>query len=477
VPKTASDLLIDLIYDTMMLMNNDNPNQPNIQQSTNIEPEPIQPTITEPQNTPTSFNPKPNHRKLIYAIVSILILLSAGAAALYFNNKSATPAVRHNPLQKVAGAKKQYFAKDMVAGSIDYKPAAFKEVSASKLPTIPVADPAVDTVIVQANVVGFNDSGLYMYDLKANKTYKLTDGGGSPRIMSDHYLLYSFDTGSGSNKRLGGKLLNLQTGKTQTVFSDLPENVPGNVCCSVSPDGYNVAFVQKNKISVWDIRTQKTTDYPATVNPIDPNFSRTSANDYNAETSYAAPAWLDNDNLIYSDKPASSQVEAGKPAQIVDDTLYKLSISNNKSTEITTNKSGIYDIYVAVGSTFVDEVLVDQTDPQISLVLLDGTPPKTIGSNPGFALISPSALSVYLFSTQDSASAYSSASTQSDTPDYTSFDPHISGVKATQILPRGFIDNSRILLAELDTAGTKNHEYIAVYNTDTNKVEQYLKIN
>ncbi len=407
----------------------------------------------------------------------------AGAAAIYFlvlhKTKSPAPVASTPPSGSVLqSAKKQYFLNDSVAGYINYDPSAFKEVDTTKLPTIPAADPNVNTIIVQANVVGFSDSGLYLYDLKANKTYRLTDGGGSPRIMSDHYLLYGFDTGSGTTKRLGGKLLNLQTGQTQTVFSDTPENVPGTICCSVSPDGFRAAFVQKNKISVWDIRTQKFTDYAATVNPIDPNFSRTSTNDYNTENSYATPAWLDNDTIIYTDKPADSPV-ANQPAQIVDDTLYKLTLSDDKNTEITTNTSGIYNIYTAAGSTFVDEVPVSSPgNSQISLVLLDGTAPRTIGSNPGFALVSPSALGVYMFSTQDSG-GYTMLKTDANDPNQapSAFDPHISGIKVSQILPRGWIDNDRMLLAELDTAGTQNHEYIAVYNSTTNKVEQYLKIN
>lgn len=419
------------------------------------------------------------HKKLVYLIALLLVIGIAVLVYLLSVNKTDSNNLASSTKPSVLNsAKKQYYLNDSVAGYISYKPAVFKEVEATKLPTIPLADPDVNVIIVQANLVGFSDSGLYLYDLKANKTYRLTDGGGSPRLMSDHYLLYGFDIGSGVNKRLGGKLLNLQTGQTQTVFSDTPENVAGTICCSVSPDGFKAAFVQKNKISVWDIRTQKTIDYTATVNPIDPNFSRTSANDYNTENSYATPQWLDNDTLIYTDKPADSPVD-NQPAKIVDDTLYKLSLSDDKSTELKTNASGIYDIYVAAGSTFVDEVLVSSPgSSQISLILLDGTEGRTIGFNPGFVLISPSGLGVYTFSTQDSG-GYTVLKTDANDPNTapTAFNPHINGVKVSQILPRGWIDNDRMLLAELDTAGTQNHEYIAVYNTTTDKVDQYLQIN
>lgn len=423
----------------------------------------------------------PKHRGKLLYLSALLVLIIAGGIYYYLSNKnnsSNNTAGSKQSLVNISSAKRQYFLNDSVAGFINYKPIAFKEVSATKLPTIPQANPSINTIIVQANVVGFSDSGLYLYDLKANKTYKLTDGGGSPRIMSDHYLLYAFDTGNGKNKRLGGKLLDLQTGKTQTVFSDNPENVPGTVCCSVSPDGFKAAFVQKDKISIWDIRTQSSTNYTATVNPIDPNFSRTTANGYNTENSYATPAWLDNENIIYSNKPADSPV-SNQPAQIVDDTLYKLALSDGKSIEITTSESGIYSIYVEAGSTFVDEIPVGQTSSQISLVLLDGMAPRTIGLNPGFALVSPSALNVYMFSTLDSGGYYSVIKTDANDPNVASvaFNPHIPGVTISQILPRGWIDNNRMLLAELDTAGTQNHEYIAIYNTTTDKVEQYLKIN
>jgi hypothetical protein len=465
-----------------MLMNNDPAPLDPSQNITNNIPQAQTPSpMPADQPAPPVTPPDASHsRKKLYISIFLVLVLVA-AAVVYFlvikKSPAAPVAVQKKANSTLASAKKQYYLNDSVSGYINYKPDSFKEITDTRIPKIAVPDPNVNSIIVTANLVSFKDSGLYLYDIKANKTYKLTDGGGSPRIMSDHYLLYGFDTGSGSSKQLGGKLLDLQTGQTQTVFSGAPEDVPGTVCCSVSPDGFKAAFVQKDKISIWDIRTGKTTDVKATVAPIDPNFSRNSGNDYNTEISYATPQWLDNDNLIYTDKPAASLVEANKPKQILDNTLYELNINSATSSEIKTNKSGIYDIYIAAGSTFVNEVPVDSTQSQISLVLLDGSAPKVIGANPGFAMISPSALSAYLFATLDSPNAYNSADTQTAIPKYASFDPHISGVKVSQILPRGWIDGERMILAELDTAGTQNHEYIAVYNVTTNKVEQSLQIN
>jgi hypothetical protein len=454
--------------------------QPPIEPTQQPNTQPV-PDMAGGQTAGTILPPDSSKRrnKLTYVLAFVLAAAAAGGSYLLLSGSSKAPST---PTAKkssavLTSAKKQYFLNDAVAGYISYKPEAFKEVTVSKLPQIPTADAGVNVVIVQANIVGFSDSGLYLYDLSTNKTYKLTDGGGSPRIMSDHYLLYAFDTGSGTTKRLGGKLLNLQTGQTQTVFSDTPENVPGTVCCSVSPDGLKAAFVQKNKISIWDINTQKSTDYTATVAPIDPNFSRTSANDYNVEGSYATPAWLDNTTLVYTDKVAASLVVANQPKQTVDDTLYKLDFTSGKSTEIKTDKSGIYNLYVNGSSIFLDEEPMGQTYTQISVIPAGSEEIHPLGINPGFALISPDGNKVYLFATQDSKFAYSTVTVNQDSSQPGTFDPHITGVTVSQILPRGFIDKDRMILAELDTAGTQDHEYIAVYNTATDKVEQYLKIN
>ena len=432
--------------------------------------------------------PHPPHRRNVLTYVLAFVLAAAAAGGSYLLLTSSTKTASPQPAAKqsspvLASAKKQYYLNDAVAGFINYKPEVFKEVTVSKIPEIPSADTGVNAVIVQANIVGFSDSGLYLYDISANKTYRLTDGGGSPRIMSDHYLLYAFDTGSGADKRLGGKLLDLQTGQTQTVFSGAPENVPNTVCCSVSSDGLKAAFVQKNKISVWDINTRKSTDYTATVDPIDPYFSRTSANDYNTEDSYAAPQWLDNTTLVYTNKPAASLVEANKPKQIVDNTLSQLDISTGKSTSIKTDKGGIYDIYIAGGTIYFDQAPLNDNTGVTQIYVVDqggdGSAARPLGYNTGFLLVSPDGKKVYTFDTMDGPNAYTELDPHANDPNKApaSFDPHIPGVSVTQILPRGFIDNDRMLLAELGTAGTQSHEYIAIYNTKTAKVEQYLKIN
>ena len=449
--------------------------------------EPVQSANTQtandlPAGVMPILPPHPPHRRNVLSYVMAFILAVAAAGGSYLLLTSGTkPPAAQPPVKKTSSvltsAKQQYFLNDAVAGFINYKPEAFKAVTESKIPQIPTTDTGVNAAIVQASVVGFSDSGLYLYDIPANKTFRLTDGGGSPRIMSDHFLLYSFDSGSGANRRLGGKLLNLQTGQSQTVFADVPENVPGTVCCSVSPDGLKAAFVQKKKISVWDINSRKITDYTAVVDPIDPHFSRTSANDYNTESSYAAPVWLDNTAVVYTDKPAASLAAAGQPKQTVDDSLYKLDITSGKSTQIVTSKSGIYNVYVSGTSIFLEEELLGQASTQISVITAGSAESHDLGFNPGFALVSPSGNKVYMFSAHDSQFAYSSVTIDQNSSKPATFDPHITGVKVTQILPRGFIDNDRMILAELDTAGTQDHEYIAIFNTASGKIEQYLKIN
>lgn len=465
----------------------------------NNEPKPdgAQPASSQPETSNESVSiaqpvqpvmqPVKKRSKILYLAVMVVLLLVV-VAAYYFafsskNHDSVNTAATNQSNTNLTGAKKQYFLNDTVAGYVNYKPSVFKEIQDTKLPTIPPADPSVNVIIVQANIVGFNDSGLYLYDIGANKTYQLTKGGGSPRIMSNHYLLYGFDTGSGANKRLGGKLLDLQTGKTQTIFSNAPEKVPGTVCCSVSPDGYKAAFVQKDKVSVWDIRTAKMTDYAATVNPIDPHFSRTATNDYNVEISYARPVWLDNDSIVYTDKPAATEVGGNQPKAIVDNTLYQLNTKTGKSTPIKTDASGIYDIYVVNDAIFINAVPTDQDYAQISIISKgsDGYNIRPLGINNGHIMISPTGDRIYTFDSLDGPNAYTYMGTSdgdfSNSPNYGAFNPLIKGVAISGVLPQGWLDDSRMLLSETDTAGVQTHEYIAVYNVKTDKVEQYIQIN
>jgi len=460
----------------------DNQNNPQQQPQSTPEPTPQNYTPINPSpavSTTPIFSEEKKSRKKPLIILLILVLLIGGAGAYFLTKSKPQPATgkKQSPQSTLLSAKPQFFEGDSVAGYITYDPVKFKEVTKSNLPQIQPTDPNVNAVIVQANIVSFSDSGLYLYDLKTNKTFRLTDGGGSPRIMSDHFLLYGFDTGSGKDKQLGGKLLNLKTGETKTVFTGAPEAVPGTVCCSVSPDGFKAAFVQKDKISIWDIRTGKTTDYTATVNPIDPHFSRTSANDYAVEMSYAAPVWLDNNTIVYADKPAASQVVANQPAQIVDDKVYELNTQSGTSTALKGVSGGVYNLYASGGSIFMDQNPLDQAYTQISLLENDSARP--LGINPGWAMISPDGDKVYFFGTLDSQNNYSVVDVNASDPNVApaAFDPHIPGVSVTQVLPRGWAGPDRMILAETNTANVKNHEYIVIFNVATNKVEQYLQVN
>lgn len=433
---------------------------------------PTEPSVQQPQ----TYKP-PKSKKPLILILILVFLLAAGGAAYYFTKPSkdkTTTTSTTGTKKSVNAGKKQYAFGDSVAGYINYKPQAFKEITTAKIPTISQVSPDINSVIVEANITGFSGSGLFLYDLKTNKTYQLTDGGGAPRIMSDHYLLYGFDTGSGANKRLGGKLLDLQTGKTTTVFSDTPENTPGTNCCSVSPDGYKAAFVQKDKISVYDIRTDKTTPYTVKLTAIDPHFSRTASNDYNVEMSYATPQWLDNDTLIYSDNVAASEVTAGQAKQTVQDNLFSLNLTDNKSTSIAIDKGGIYNLYTANGSIYLDIEPMGETSTNLVYIKDAESKPLTLGPGLGFNIVSPDGARIYTFSPGANFVVYEPATGTSPTD--SAFNPTIPDAKINEVLPRGWAGPDRMIVTELDTATAQTHEYIAVYNVTTNKLEQSVMV-
>jgi len=439
------------------------------------------PPVSQQPVPPPPLGNLPQKRSKLWIIIIGILILAVGTAVYFvkYHSTSKNSSPNQTSNTTLASAKPQFSFGDSVAGYLTYDAGKFKELSTIGLPTVKSANPDVNTVIVSANVVSYGDSGLYLYDLKTNKAYKLTSGGGTPHIMSDHFVVYGFDEGSGVDKKLGARLLDLNTGENKIVFSATPEEVSDTICCSVSPDGYKLALPQKNKITVWDIRSNTTKDYPATLNPIGEGFSRTAANDYAVEMSYASPAWADNNTVIYADKPATKYVEAGgattKPA--VSSDLFQLDLTTGKSSQLTTDGSGIYDIYTREdgGLIFTNEVTVGAAVNQFSEQSLDNKPEVLAVTTDSFTSLSPKGDKLYLFPVLFKSNGYTVIDT--NTKDTSSFNPVPDGItQISQIIPKGWAGDDKIILQILDTATSTNHEYIAIYNTTTDKVEQYATI-
>lgn len=409
----------------------------------------------------------------------VLFLLLGGGVAFYLISKTPPKNESSNKTgRQLASAKPQFASDDSVAGYVEYEASEFQEVKSLGVPTVKATSKDVNVIIVAANVVSYGESGLYLYDLKSNKNFKLTSGGGDPRIMSNHFVLYGFDEDTDGKKFLGAKLLDLNTGKDKVIFSAEPEQVSGTICCSVSPDGFKVAFAQKGKISIWDIRNDSFKDYTVTLNPIAEGFSREGAS-YNVEMSYAAPAWVDNDSLIYADMPATKPVvvDGGTTKSPVNTNLYLLNLVSGAISELITGNSGIYDIFIRGGGNFVNELTVDTDLNQLSKFNLSNEKePEVIASTfDRFYILSPKGDKLYIFPTLYKSDEYKLIDT--NTKVSKAFNPLPTDIgNVSGIVPKGFAGEDRIILEIVDTAGTTNHEYIAIYNTTSNSVEQYTKI-
>ena len=464
-----------VVYVYLCLMNNETPSLP----VTNPE---TQPTVDGSNHdfkrstpTPEHTAPRKNKKPLLF-LIGLALIIAGGIIFYLVTNKETSPKPATSASHTFASAKPQFAQSDSVAGYVTFNAAKFKEVSTIGLPPVESSNPNVNTVIVAANVVGYGDSGLYLYDLSTNKTYKLTSGGGDPRIMSDHFVVYGFDEGNGSNHKLGARLLDLKTGEDKIIFSASPENAPGTVCCSVSPDGFTLALPQKNKLTVWDIRSAASKDYSAHLNPVADGSNAGAAG---VEMSYATPVWAGNESIIYADKPATETVMidgvATKPA--VDTSLFLMNLSDGKSTELTTGKSGIYDIYTREngGVIFTHETTVGGGVIQFTQQSLDDKPTVLTTTGGAFASLSPAGDKLYVFPLSYNPNSYYVVDT--NTKVSSSFNPLPSTItKASQIIPKGWAGEDKIILEILDTAGVSNHEYIAIYNTTTDKVEQYSSI-
>lgn len=435
------------------------------------------PTInTTPQ---TTFSP--SHRsKKPFVIFCILLALIIGASVYMVFSKSrpaqVLPKTAISGKKTLASAKPQFTAEHSTAGYLTYNASKFKELPTIHFPSIHMSDPNVNVVITQANVTGWGDAGLFLYDLSVNKTYKLTSGGGDPRIMGDHFVVYGFDEGKGASQKVGARLLDLQTGENKIIYSASPNELSGTACCSVSPDGFRLVMAQKGKLVIWDIRTESFRDYPVDLNPVADGASSTTLG---VETDYAKPVWTDSNTILFADKPATKIVREGSVENRppVDTNVFQLNLSDGTTSERPTNKSGIYDIYTRQSGSllFTNEVSTSGGSVQFTVQSFDHQP-VALAYGDNWHSLSPGGDKLYDFPTlYIGPDAYNVIDTTTKATG--AFHPTPKGIASiSQIIPKGWAGEDRMILQILDAHGVSNHEYIAIYNTKTDTVEQYATV-
>ncbi len=427
----------------------------------------------------TQKRPSSSSRKVLVFSIALILLLSI-ATALYYITGTKSADETAPTTTTLNQAKPQFYMDDNVAGYVTYNPEKFEEVE-SKLPTIEKVDTDVNTIIFTGSSLGFEgDPGIYLYDLAANKTYRLLSQGGDPRIMSDHFLAYADQEGSGTDKKFTAKVLDLQTGESNTVFSGAREDVAGDFCCNVSPDGFLLLWTQTNKLSVWDIRTYTTKDFAVNVRTVGEGFTEAYGDtDYTTEMSYATPAWLDNDTVIFADKPATKYElradEVHKP--VIDTNLFSLDLATGTTRELPTGSGGIYSIYTRGDRLFMEEAVDTGATTlfQVNLASQDAPEPLRDSFN-FFELPDFAGDKVFFFPTLHEASEYQVLDVATGTQSV--FAPYPSSLSdsISQVIPQGFVAKDRIIVRIMDTDNNPSREYIAVYNTTSNKVEQHTLI-
>lgn len=323
------------------------PGEPAIQPPTpdpsvNNQPSPNTDNSLSAGNQNPAPPPPRSSRKKLYLLLSGLVILLAVVLVWLFLYKdksptNQTPAAKAPASQTLSAALPQFPTSKSVAGYLKFDSSKFKPVDTLKndnfaLSASKDASPKVNTLIFQGDLFNINQSGLYLYDIAKNQTYKITDGGGSPRIMSDHFLLYGLQTASGQKATNSAVLLNMLTGEKKTVVEGDATDLANSFCCTVSPDGFKLAIPRAGKIDIWDIRDDSTISIPAQINPF--HVVTGAANvPYYDEIDYPTMAWLDNQTLIFADKPPTD-IRVDSKGNVNNDpvanNLYTLDVTTKK---------------------------------------------------------------------------------------------------------------------------------------------------
>ena len=448
-----------------------------------------------PHNDDSNIYTVPSEKKdrkrkqITIFLVLLLILATALGLAAYSqrDDKNSQPVADDRVLN---AAKPQYPSGDYVAGYLEYDPDVFEEIT----PQLKIQNTIKQefseqdknkVVVFPGNILGFEESGLYLYDLSNNKAMKLTDGGGSPRIMSDHFIIYGSSRQEGNSTIIGFELLDLQNGEKTTITNGDMFEFADSSCCSVSPDGFKLAIPRKDKIDVWDIRDSSIKTFPVTLSPLSKNFPTDKefykGAPYFTEISYPTPTWLDNEIILFADgTPTSVRVDMdgtiNKDPE--NNTIYALNINSGVPEKLENSEGRTYEIYTSNDGKMI---FLEQADSIIKIdlpgnIMSDITP--SAGGDV-WNMFSLAGNRLYTFPVIHGSDDYLSYDLSQEASMPERFNPlpsEINEAEVTQIIPEAWLDEDLMLIKITETNSAVNKEYEAIYSVTTNKVLQYIEL-
>lgn len=420
------------------------------------------------------------------AVEALIVLIILGAIGLvgYKVWHKTFPSITSNNHSVLADAKTQYSGAQLTAGYLNFASSKFQLVS-NLSPQVRVfkpvynANPSINSVIFEGNLLGFGNSGLYLYDIAHNSAYKIADGGSSAaRIMSDHYVVYGYGQQNSSGTDNSIIVLNLQTGVKQTIVEGNAMQLTGNDCCAVSPDGLKLAIPEKDKVLIWNAQDGTTQTIKAQLDPFSIGFPTDKSfyqkAPYFVEMNYPALAWLDNSTIVFANHPPTTMNSNGN-THPTNNQLYLLNTSDQTSRPLQDVNDGLYNVDVANnGQTiFADNATsIYKFDPQT----LTG---KLLTSNGGaFNMYSPDGSKVFVF--QGLYTPGADVSLDASNPPAQSTLNVVPNVldnpQISQVIPEAWISDHQMLIKITATKSAQNHEWEGVYDATANKVTQYVQV-
>ena len=419
---------------------------------------------------------------IVEALIVLVILGIVGFIGYRVWHKSSNNGSNNHTV--LADAKPQYAGAQLTAGYLTFNSAKFQPVSqlsqqVNLLKPVYEANSSINSVVFEGNVLGFGNSGLYLYDIAHNTAYKIASGGSSAaRIMSNHYVVYGYGQQNSSGTNNSIIVLNLQTGVKQTIVEGNATQLTGNDCCAVSPDGLELAIPEKNKILVWNAQNNITQSIPAQLDPFSANFPTNKSfyqnSPYFVEMNYPTLAWLNDSTIVYANHPPTTMDSNGNTSP-TNNQLYLLNLSDQTSKPLQNINDGLYNVAVANNgqSIFADNATsIYQFDPQT----LSG---KLLTSSGGaFNMYSPDGSKIFIFQSLYSPNADFSIDVTDPTTQIplNVVPPGLNQAQISQVIPESWISNHQMLLKITATNSVQNHEWEGVYDTTTNKVTEYIQV-
>lgn len=446
------------------------------------------------QNSPNIHTSAPaetkGKRKKYLIIFLILFLVVVAIVAVVVYSRRSDNLQPTTSTEALNAARPQYPSGDYVAGYLEYNSDAFEEI----IPKLKIQDTIKQefdeqdrnkVVVFPGNILGFKESGLYLYDLSDNKVLKLTSGGGSPRIMSDHFIVYGSAQQQENSTLIGFELLNLKTGQNTTIVNGDMFEFADSACCGVSPNGFKLAIPREDKIDIWDIRDNSTETFSVRLSPLSENFPTGEEfykdTPYYTEIGYPTPTWLDNETLLFADgTPTSVRIDEDGAINHdpVNNTIYKLSVEDGVAAKLDGSEGKNYDIYARNdGKT----VFLVQSDSIIEINLSENITsditPET--SDIVWNMFNLAGNRLYTFPVLHEPDAYLSYNLNPGIFEPEHFNPlpeELKEIDVTQILPETWLDDNLMLIKITATNSAINKEYEAIYDTATDRVLQYIEI-